>query len=95
MARKAYMLISTKLAIGAMSLDVVHHFTRQKVGAGVALAEAFAELGGRDVFGDAGEEVNAGALGGGEVEGGEIGFSEGVAGAGDYDPFGEFEEAVG
>ena len=75
--------------------NVVCNRGGQKVIARVTLAQAFTETGGGDVFGDAGEEVNAGALGGGEVEGGEIGFSEGVAGAGDYDPFGEFEEAVG
>ena len=74
--------------------DVADDGGAEQVGAGVALAEAFAQAGGGDIFGDAGEDVDAGALGGGEVERGEAVFGEGVAGAGDDDPVGEFEQAL-
>lgn len=81
--------------IEVFGLNVTSHGIGKEVGAGVAVVEAFAEGGGGNIFGDSGEDVDAGALGGGEGERGEGGFGEAVAGAGDDDPFGEVEEAVG
>ena len=79
-----------------VGLDVGGDGGGEEIGAGVALVEAVAEDGGGDVFVEGEEEVDAGLLGGGEGEGFEGGWSfEGEAGAADYDPLGQFEEAVG
>src|ERR1700735_1205558 len=51
--------------------DVVGDGWAEQVGAGVALAEALAQAGGGDILLDAGEDVDALALGGGEIERGE------------------------
>jgi len=76
-------------------LDVGGDRGGEQVVAGVALAQAFAEGGRGDVFGDAGEDVDAGALGGSEGERGEGFVAEGVAGAGDDDPFGQVRRRLG
>jgi len=80
-------------AVEVVGEDVVGDGGGEEVGAGVAGFEALAETGGGDVLVDGLEEVDAGPLVGGEVEGGEV--VEGEAGAADDDPFGEFEEVGG
>ena len=70
--------LAVEVALGDKRGDAIG----QKIRAGIAVAEALAEAGGRDIFGDAGEDVDAGALCRGEGERGEVGFGEGIAGAG-------------
>jgi hypothetical protein len=71
--------------------DVGGDWRRQEVGAGVAGGEAFAEAGGGNILVDGVEEVDAGLLGGSERQ--TLGELQGDAGAADYDPLGELEEA--
>jgi len=83
--------------VESVLLDIVGDRGAEQVGAGIALAEALAQAGSGDILLDPGEEVDAGTLGGGEMERGEALFSEGgegVAGAGDDDPLGEFEQPL-
>jgi hypothetical protein len=82
-----------RAAVEVVGEDVVGDGGGEEIGAGVAGFEALAETGGGDVLVDGLEEVDAGLLVGGEVEGGEVVEEE--AGAADDDPFGEVEEVVG
>ena len=77
-----------------MALDVGGDGGREQAGTRVAAVKAVAEVGGRDILVDRGEEMDAGALGGGERKGCELGFGEREVGAADDDPLGHREEVV-
>lgn len=76
-----------------VSDDIGGYGWGEEVVAGVACMESLAEGGGGDIFVDGVEEVDAGELGGCEMEWGEV--FEGEAGAADDDPLGEGEESLG
>jgi len=78
--------------VEAVGEDVVGDGRGEEIRTGVAGVEADAEIGREDVFVDRLEEMDAGALARGEVEGGEV--VEGEARPADDDPLGEVEEAV-
>ncbi len=53
-------------------MDISGDGSWEQVRAGISEAETVAKLGGRDVFMHGVEQVNTGALGGGEGEGSEL-----------------------
>jgi hypothetical protein len=86
-------LARTRRAVEVVGEDVVGDVGGEEVVAGVAGFEAVTEMGSGDALVHGLEEVNAGLLVGGEVEGREV--VEGRAWAADDDPFREFKEVAG
>ena len=74
------------MTVEVVGEDVVGDGRGEEIVTGVAGFEALAEIGGGDVFVDGLEEVDAGLLSWGEVEGGEV--VERSTRAADDDPFG-------
>ena len=68
---------------------------REQAGARVAGLEAAPEAGGGDLLVEGGEQVDSGALGGGEVERRDLGLAERKVGPADDDPLGQREQAIG
>ena len=60
-------------------------------GAWVSCLQAATKFSGRDVLVDRGEQVDAGALGLGQIERRELGFAQGELGTADYNPLGNRE----
>ena len=80
-----------------VGLDVAGNLWGEQVGAGIAEAETLAQVGGGDVFVDILKDVDAGSLGWGEGQARGVGLQAGigVAGSGDHNPVGKFQEGFG
>jgi hypothetical protein len=68
---------------------------REQAWAGVSGLETAAKAGGGDLFVEGGEEVDTGALCGGEVERRDLGLAERKVGPADDDPLGHREQSIG
>jgi len=78
-----------------MDLDVLGDGGREQAGARVSGLETAPEFGGGDVLVDGAEDMDAGALGGGEGKRCELGFGQGEFRAANDDPLCEFEQTIG